>query len=227
MNTAYLENFIAIAEEKNISAAARRMHIAQSALSTQLKSLEEETGCVLLRRSPHGVSLSFEGELFYRYARRMLALERELKDRLGDCAEGETGVLKLGISSACLAWVLDGPLHRFGRRFPKVKYEIYEKSGTEVLTALRDRIVDVGVIKALAVPMEDMRVHYKNSEPMGVLSESRANYFSGGDISFAQLNGVPLCLTRRTLAAITHACAANGFEPSISDVELDGLDLER
>lgn len=216
MNTAYLENFIAIAEEKNISAAARRMHIAQSALSTQLKSLEEETGCVLLRRSPHGVSLSFEGELFYRYARRMLALERELKDRLGDCAEGETGVLKLGISSACLAWVLDGPLHRFGRRFPKVKYEIYEKSGTEVLTALRDRMVDVGVIKALAVPMEDMRVHYKNSEPMGVLYESRANYFSGGDISFAQLNGVPLCLTRRTLAAITHACAANGFEPSIS-----------
>ena len=65
MNTAYLENFIAIAEEKNISAAARRMHIAQSALSTQLKTLEEEMGCVLLKRNPHGVSLSYEGELFY------------------------------------------------------------------------------------------------------------------------------------------------------------------
>ena len=88
MNTAYLENFIAIAEERNISAAARRMHIAQSALSTQLKSLEEEMGCMLLKRSSHGVSLSFEGELFYRYARRMLALERELRDQLDDCADG-------------------------------------------------------------------------------------------------------------------------------------------
>lgn len=83
MNTAYLENFIAIAEERNISAAARRMHIAQSALSTQLKSLEEEMGCMLLKRSSHGVSLSFEGELFYRYARRMLALERELPGPAG------------------------------------------------------------------------------------------------------------------------------------------------
>ena len=128
MNTAYLENFIAIAEEKNISAAARRMHIAQSALSTQLKTLEEEMGCVLLKRNPHGVSLSYEGELFYEYARRVLAMERELRERLDDCAEGATGVLRLGVSSACLSWVLDGPLHRFGRRFPKVKYEIYELS---------------------------------------------------------------------------------------------------
>ena len=101
MNTAYLENFIAIAEEKNISAAARRMHIAQSALSTQLKTLEEEMGCVLLKRNPHGVSLSYEGELFYEYARRVLAMERELRERLDDCAEGATGVLRLGVSSAC------------------------------------------------------------------------------------------------------------------------------
>ena len=98
MNTAYLENFIAIAEEKNISAAARRMHIAQSALSTQLKTLEEEMGCVLLKRNPHGVSLSYEGELFYEYARRVLAMERELRERLDDCAEGATGVLRLGVS---------------------------------------------------------------------------------------------------------------------------------
>lgn len=216
MNTAYLENFIAIAEERNISAAARRMHIAQSALSTQLKSLEEEMGCMLLKRSSHGVSLSFEGEMFYRYARRMLALERELRDQLDDCADGNAGILKLGVSSACLAWVLDGPLHRFGRKFPRVKYEIYEKSGTEVLTALRDRTVDVGVIKALASPMEDMRVHYKNSESMAVLYESRADYFDGGNISFAQLNGVPLCITRKTLSAIMHACAASGFEPEVS-----------
>lgn len=216
MNTAYLENFIAIAEERNISAAARRMHIAQSALSTQLKTLEEEMDCVLLKRNPHGVSLSYEGELFYRYARQMLALERELRDRLDDCAEGATGVLRLGVSSACLSWVLDGPLHRFGRKFPNVKYEIYEKSGLEVLTALRDRKVDVGVIKALAAPMDGMRVHYKNSEPMAVLFESRAGYFDKNNISFAQLNGIPLCLTRRTRDAISHACAASGFEPDVS-----------
>ena len=216
MNTAYLENFIAIAEEKNISAAARRMHIAQSALSTQLKTLEEEMGCVLLKRNPHGVSLSYEGELFYEYARRVLAMERELRERLDDCAEGATGVLRLGVSSACLSWVLDGPLHRFGRRFPKVKYEIYEKSGPEVLTALRDRRVDVGVIKALAAPMEDMRIHYKNSEPMAVLFEHRAEYFKQNRISFAQLNGIPLCLTRKTREAISHDCADSGFEPNIN-----------
>lgn len=216
MNTAYLENFIAVAEEKNISAAARRIHIAQSALSIQLKTLEEETGCILLKRSPHGVSLSYEGEVFYRYARRMLAVERELHDRLEDCAGGGAGVLRLGVSTSCLSSVLDGPLHRFGRRFPKVKHEIYEKSSLEILTALRNRTVDVGVIKALTSPLEDMRVHFKSSDPMAVLYESRKSYFEGPDISLDQLNGVPLCLTRRTREAIAPVCAANGFEPNIS-----------
>ena len=117
MNTSFLKNFIAVVEEKSISSAARREHIAQSALSLQLKTLEDEAGCVLLKRSRHGVSLSDEGEIFYRYARRILGLENEMKDRVEEISAGGGGVLRLGISSSCISNVMDNQLCRFGRRW--------------------------------------------------------------------------------------------------------------
>ena len=63
MNTSFLKNFITVAEEQSISAAARKAHIAQSALSLQLKALEDDTGCTLLVRSRKGVCLTDRGEL--------------------------------------------------------------------------------------------------------------------------------------------------------------------
>ena len=117
MNTSFLKNFIAVAEEKSISAAARREHIAQSALSLQLKTLEDEAGCELIIRSRYGISLSDQGEVFYHYARRILGLENEMKNRVEEISNGVSGVLRVGISSSCLLpvtelhlWDIGSPL---------------------------------------------------------------------------------------------------------------------
>lgn len=216
MNTSFLKNFIAVVEEKSISSAARREHIAQSALSLQLKTLEDEAGCVLLKRSRHGVSLSDEGEIFYRYARRILGLENEMKDRVEEISAGGGGVLRLGISSSCISNVMDNQLCRFGRRYPNVKYELFEKSGAEVLTALRSGIVDVGIINSMVAPTQDMRTHFKSFEPMAVLYNRELNFFEDASIPFSALRGIPLCIAKRSAEVIRHVCALNGFEPVIS-----------
>ncbi len=213
MNTSFLKNFIAVAEEQSISAAARKAHIAQSALSLQLKALEDDTGCTLLVRSRKGVCLTDRGELFYRYAKRILGLETEMKDRLYEDARSG-GILRLGVSSSCLSSVLENQLHSFGRRFPAVRYELYERSGNEVLEALRSGIIDVGIISSSAVPGSDIRVRYKNREPMAVLYDGR--YSLPDTAVFSDLRELPVCITRRSLPIWRHLCALHGFEAHIT-----------
>lgn len=213
MNTSFLKNFITVAEEQSISAAARKAHIAQSALSLQLKALEDDTGCTLLVRSRKGVCLTDRGELFYRYAKRILGLETEMKDRLYENARSG-GILRLGVSSSCLSSVLENQLHSFGRRFPAVRYELYERSGNEVLEALRSGIIDVGIISSSAVPGSDIRVRYKNREPMAVLYNGR--YSLPDTAVFPDLRELPVCITRRSLSIWRHLCAMHGFETHIA-----------
>lgn len=97
MELRQLRYFIAIAEEKGFHKAARRLHVAQPALSACVKQLEDEIGHRLLERSKHRVSLTAAGVELLDEARRMIAAERTAKDAVRSAAAGKGGVLRLGI----------------------------------------------------------------------------------------------------------------------------------
>jgi DNA-binding transcriptional LysR family regulator len=73
MSLGQIETFVTVAETKNMSRAAERLRIAQPALSRQIRGLEEELGTRLFARTPHGMALLPEGEVFLEHARRILA----------------------------------------------------------------------------------------------------------------------------------------------------------
>ncbi|WP_017537662.1 LysR family transcriptional regulator [Nocardiopsis halophila] len=68
----HLRAFVAAVEERSITRAAQRLHITQPALSRTLSALEQQTGAVLLRRSPQGVEPTAEGEAFRARAQHVL-----------------------------------------------------------------------------------------------------------------------------------------------------------
>src|ERR671917_1636475 len=68
----HLRAFVAVAEELNFGRAADRLHLSQSALSRQVRGLEQLLGCDLLRRSTHRVELTIAGEALLDRARRLL-----------------------------------------------------------------------------------------------------------------------------------------------------------
>jgi DNA-binding transcriptional LysR family regulator len=73
MSLAQIVSFVTVAETRSVSRASVRLRVAQPALSRQIKSLEDELGAPLFARTPKGMSLLPEGEIFLEHARRILA----------------------------------------------------------------------------------------------------------------------------------------------------------
>src|SRR5580700_5946233 len=88
MELRHLRYFLAVGEEQHYGRAARRLRVAQPALSRQIQDLEEELGFKLFERLPRGVKLNVAGKLFLQDARRILQDVNEAAARAGLVARG-------------------------------------------------------------------------------------------------------------------------------------------
>ncbi|SET79788.1 LysR family transcriptional regulator [Oceanicella actignis] len=114
-----LRSFVAVVDAGGVTRAAARLNLTQSAVSMQIKRLEESVGQPLLDRSGRGVTLTGQGELLLSYARRMVALNDEAWGRLtGQAYEGE---VVLGVPSDIVYPSLPAALQRIAREYPRAK----------------------------------------------------------------------------------------------------------
>lgn len=117
-----LRSFVAVADEGKVTAAAGRLNLTQSAVSMQLKRLEEALGQSLLDRAGRGVAMTPEGELLLGYARRMVALNDEIWSRMTH--EDFEGELVFGVPHDIVYPHVPDVLRRFHREFPRVKVSL-------------------------------------------------------------------------------------------------------
>ncbi len=125
-----LRSFVAVADAGGVTRAAGFLHLTQSAVSMQLKRLEEVLGLDLLDRSGRTIALTASGEQLLTYARRMIALNDEVISRLTDQAfEGE---ISLGVPHDIVYPAIPLVLKQFNAAFPRVRVQL-EASHTTVL----------------------------------------------------------------------------------------------
>lgn len=117
-----LRSFVAVAETGGVTKAAGFLNLTQSAVSMQLKRLEESLGLDLLDRTGRGVSLTGSGEQLLSYARRMLVLNDEAYTRL--TARDYEGVLTLGVPHDIVYPAIPEVLHKFNAAFPRVRIQL-------------------------------------------------------------------------------------------------------
>lgn len=128
-----LRSFVAVADSGGITRAAGFLHLTQSAVSMQIKRLEDLLGMELLDRSGRGISLTASGEQLLAYARRMVALNDEVMARLTDQAfEGE---VSLGVPHDIVHPVIPQVLQRFNASFPRVKVNLVTSNTRELRAA--------------------------------------------------------------------------------------------
>src|ERR1700722_6822202 len=91
-----LHYFVTVAEEGQMTRAARRLHLAQPALSQAIAQLEAELGIELLHRNPRGVTLTAAGEIFLAKARVALAADIDAAATAQSLARAATGTIEIG-----------------------------------------------------------------------------------------------------------------------------------
>jgi len=140
-----LRTFITVVECGGFSQAAERLLRGQSAVSLQIKRLEERLGVRLLDRNPRHVALTSEGELILDHARRILSLNDELVARI---REPElAGVVRLGAPEDFATSHLPEVLARFARSYPRVALEVTCELTLELLERFQAGGLDIALLK--------------------------------------------------------------------------------
>jgi DNA-binding transcriptional LysR family regulator len=147
MELRHLRYFMAVGEEQHYGRAARRLRVAQPALSRQIQNLEEEIGFKLLERLPRGVKLSPAGKLFLDDVRRILQDVNEAAARAGRVAVGRSGTLRVGFTEMA-SWrgVVPQSFRRFRELHPDAELQLQPFSSLEQLDAIRSSRLDAGFV---------------------------------------------------------------------------------
>lgn len=140
-DTELLRSFVAVAESGGFTRAAERLHLTQSAVSAQIRRLEEQAGCPLLTRSTRSVALTEKGEMLLSYARTILHLNEDAHARLA--GSKLAGTIRIGTSEDFASTRLPHILRRFRASHPGVLLEVEVGIPPVLLQALDEERLDL------------------------------------------------------------------------------------
>jgi DNA-binding transcriptional LysR family regulator len=203
MELKHLRAFVVLAEELHFGRAAQRLCIVQSALSMQIKALEDELEIRLLERDRHKVALSETGRLFLPEARATLhqAMRAEQTARLS--ARGEIGTLRIAFVSSVLPKLLPTLIRTMHERYPLVTLELKDMPTPDQIAALHENKLDFGLIR-LPVASTGLEIRVVLEEPFVVALPDDHPLAAQALIRPADLRGCPAFVLARRYAPGFH-----------------------
>ncbi|MBB5534957.1 LysR substrate-binding domain-containing protein [Rhizobium giardinii] len=143
-----LKTFVAIAETGNFTTAAETVYRTPSAVSMQIKKLEEMLGCVLFLRDARSVSLTPKGEVLLGFARRMLALNNEAVSRF--LLPDMNGVVRVGAPEDIGERILPEVLKRFSESYPNVTVDVTIGNSSALRKRVDEHRMDIAIFNSMA-----------------------------------------------------------------------------
>jgi DNA-binding transcriptional LysR family regulator len=215
-----LKCFIAVAECLHFGRAAQRLNIVQSAVSQQIKLLEQELGVELLKRSRHRVDLTEAGNVFMAEAKRALNQTEEAIRVARDAAAGKLGRLRLGFIDNALWSVLPPILRAFRDRFPGIDVSLQQLDRAHQIKALEDRELDVGVLPS-PKPGKGFESELLVGAPLIVALPETHPLGRQKNVPLRLLTNdpfvaFPATMNTRLLAMTISICASAGFLPNVT-----------
>lgn len=214
MDIKQLTYFCTICEEKNITKASEKLHIAQPHLSHQLKLLEEELQIKLIERNTRKFHITEPGERLYYKAQQIIELMDSTIKELKDFNEGITGTLTIGTIHSSGDIMLPWRIRDFSIKYPKVNFEIRECSSIEILELLKNGMIEIGIIRTPLVSKLFNTINLP-MEPMVAATGDSSFFLDENKIGLSLLRESPLLVHRRYEQNIIEACMKRGFEPRI------------
>ena len=196
MDLRQMRYFLALAEERNFTRAAERLHMAQPPLTRQIRALEDELGAVLFVRTTKGVDLTEAGQALLDEVPNLLSLAQRARERTVAASQGLSGRLDVGTFGSGVLDVIPRILARFHAERPEVKIVLHNLTKTEQIDALRERRISVG-FNRLVPPEDDLRVETVLRESMTVALPAKHVLARQKEIRVSDLSDEPLILYPR------------------------------
>ncbi|TVX92947.1 LysR family transcriptional regulator [Paenibacillus agilis] len=224
MEIRQLQYAIQIAEERNFSRAAEKLHIAQPSLSQQLSKLEKEIGVLLFQRTTNSVELTHAGTVFVERAQAIIDSLEQLKKEMFDISQTKAGKVTIGTMPITGSHLLPHVLPSFHRRYPDIELVLTEEPSTSNLVKLTAQ--GKNDLCLLSLPLSDPSLEYEPIlEEEIVLAVPRNHRLAAATISelstgipLADVKDEPFIFLKRGqgFRQITmDLCSQAGFEPRI------------
>ena len=202
--------------------AAERLHVSQSALTQQIKALEEELDTPLLRRVGRGIELTEAGLAFWREAQLILDRVPAAKLIAQETARGLAGRLAIGMTeTASFAPPVTAVMKQARERWPQVEFSLIQGRSNELVAALEERRIDVAFMRSPAPATGTLQWRPFLSEGLVVVLPDAHRLAARRSADLADLVEEPLILPRGRSGAgtmrarIAAAFAALGHAPRI------------
>jgi DNA-binding transcriptional LysR family regulator len=152
-----LQYVVQLANEKNFSRAAEKLHIAQPSLSQQIAKLEKELGIQLFQRNTSSVDLTYAGSIFAKRAQKILDMVAQLQSEMDDISQMRKGRLMIGSLPITGAHIWPKVLPIFRQRYPDIEIVLVEET-----TAVLEQLTANGQtdVSLLTLPLQDKTLDY-------------------------------------------------------------------
>lgn len=211
---------MAVAEERNFTRAAEKLHMAQPPLSQRIKQLESELGVQLFERNTRKVTLTSAGEVFHVEVGKVLDQLSHAVEACRRASKGDTGLLRLGYSGRATHMLLPRLLQAFRKAFPDVELDL---DGPHPSGELRDKLLDDQIDVALCfLPLADPEIESRDYADIDfvLVMPSDHRFAQRTKLDLAEFSHEPFVaypggkgfLLRDTMDA---QCASAGFQPRV------------
>lgn len=191
MELRHLRYFVAVAEERNFTRAAARLHIAQPPLSRQVQQLEEDLGVALIEKGSRPLRLTEAGQFFLAHAKPLLDQVRDLKAMTQRVGQLERS-LSIGFVASTLYGQLPEIVRRYRERHPHVEVTLHEMTTVEQLAALKEGRIDVGFGRLKSEDPSIRRILLREERMVAALPPEHRLAQRAGGVRLAELAGEKL-----------------------------------
>lgn len=217
MEFRHLRYLLAVAEEMSFTRAAKRLHIAQPALSVQIRQLEDELGVELIDRSRRAITLTEAGTIMVSEARQLLRARDRAIELVRRTGTGAVGTLAVGFVPSASNVTLPPLLRAFLSRYPSVTLTLREMAPDPLVAALHEGRLDVTF---LYLPFDDPSLAQQvvAREQFVVALPADHPLASRDRVDVRELRGEPFVMPARhgmpgLNAQVLNICREAGFEP--------------
>lgn len=212
MDLRQLRYFYTICEEGQITAAAKKLHMAQPPLSQALQALEKELGVSLMQRGTRSIVLSEAGEVLKVRAQQILELCEGTKKEVIQHGTQLHKTLHIGMVSSAHNVFLQTGLHAFHEAYPHVQFRIKEGNTFQVMDMLQKGLIDFGVVRTPFV-RQDAKTLTLRKEGM-VAAFPKHFSIPQGKLTLLKLKVYPVIYYERYAVHIEQLCMEYGFYPN-------------